>query len=104
MVRYKTDGSLDGTFGSAGVVKTPIGDSDSEARSFVIQQDGKIVVAGDYSNGFNNDDFLIARYNTDGTLDNTFGTNGILTTPIGDFNDDPRAVRIQDDGKIIVAG
>ncbi len=104
LVRYKTDGSLDNTFGSAGVVITPIGVSDSEARSVAIQEDGKIVVAGDYSNGFNNDDFVIARYDSNGTLDFSFGTNGITLTPIGEHNDEPNSVIIQNDGKIIVAG
>ncbi len=104
LVRYKVDGSLDNTFGSGGVVTTPIGVSDSEARSVAIQEDGKIVVAGDYSNGFNNNDFVIARYDSNGVLDFSFGTNGITLTPIGEHNDEPNSVIIQNDGKIIAAG
>ncbi len=104
LIRYKVDGNLDNTFGSGGVVTTPIGVSDSEARSVAIQEDGKIVVAGDYSNGFNNDDFVIARYDSDGTLDFSFGTNGITLTPIGEHNDEPNSIVIQSDGKIIAAG
>ena len=100
LVRYKVDGSLDNTF----VVTTPFGVSDSEARSVAIQQDGKIVVAGDYSNGPNNNDFVMARFNSDGNLDSTFGTNGITITPIGEHNDDPNSVIIQNDGKLIAAG
>ncbi len=104
LVRYKADGSLDNTFGSSGIVTTPIENSNCEARSVTIQNDGKIIIAGDYANGSNNDDFVIVRYNSDGNLDNSFGTNGVTLTPIGAFNDEPNAVGIQEDGKIIAAG
>ena len=104
LVRYQGNGSLDNSFGVSGIVTTPVENSDSEARSIAIQNNGKIIVAGDYSNGINNNDYLIARYNSDGTLDSTFGTNGITTTPIGDHNDEPNSVIIQNDGKILTAG
>jgi uncharacterized delta-60 repeat protein len=54
-------------------------------------------------NGSDND-FAIVRYNTDGSLDSTFGTGGKLTTPIGSGDDNADSVVLQSDGKIVVAG
>ena len=71
-MRYNTDGSLDTTFDSDGVVTTAIGSADDYANSVAIQSDGKIVVAG-YSDNGSNGDFALVRYNTDGSLDTTFG-------------------------------
>jgi hypothetical protein len=55
-------------------VTTDVGGSDDEALAVAIQADGKIVVAG-YSNNGSNNDVALVRYNVDGSLDNTFGTN-----------------------------
>jgi len=71
-------GLLDGTFGVGGVVTTPIAAANVSVRSMATQPDGKLVVAG--SAGGN---FVVARYNPDGTLDAAFGTAGQITT---DFN------------------
>jgi len=68
-----------------------------------IQADGKIVVAGSANNGTDND-FALARYNSDGSLDTSFDTDGKVTAPIGTSNDVGNAVAIQADGKIVVAG
>ncbi|HYV92880.1 MAG TPA: T9SS type A sorting domain-containing protein [Chitinophagales bacterium] len=97
------DGSLDPTFGTNGVVTTPIGFTDESAHSIAIQPNGKIVVAGSSENG-PQDDFALVRYNTDGSLDNTFSTDGKVTTPIGTYEDYGNSVAIQSDGKIVVAG
>lgn len=102
IVRYNSDGSLDNTFGTNGKVITLLG-TDDIAKSVVIQQNGKIVVAGtSTSNG--NDDFSIIRYNSDGSLDNTFGTNGHVITSVDNENDDVSSVTLQSDDKIVVAG
>ncbi len=103
LVRYNVDGSFDNTFGTSGIVVTPISDTDNRARFLVIQTDGKLIAAG-FSNNDINDDFALARYNTDGSLDNTFGTNGIVTTPIGTSDDIATSAALQNDGKIILAG
>src|SRR6185295_14956103 len=60
-------------------------------------------VAGFTSNGSNND-FALARYNTNGFLDTSFGGDGKVSTPIGSGNDQIYSVAIQSDGKIVVAG
>lgn len=103
LVRYNTDGSLDNTFSDDGKITTAIGIATDRGYSVGIQSDGKIVVAGKSFNG-SDDDFALVRYNTDGTLDNTFDFDGKVTTAIGSSSDDGNSISIQDDGKIVVAG
>lgn len=104
LVRYKTDGSLDTqTFGVAGVVTTPIGSADDKILCMALQSDGKIVVAGTAYMG-TKDMIALARYNVDGSLDNTFNGNGFLTTSIGSNGDYPFGIAIQNDGKIVIVG
>ncbi|MGC2234563.1 MAG: hypothetical protein WA584_00195, partial [Pyrinomonadaceae bacterium] len=104
-------GALDTCFGTDGKVTTDITDDRDFSRALAIQPDGKIVVAGiaGYSTTAGNADFLVVRYNTDGSLDTTFGGgDGIVTTDFSEWtvNDDDycRGLAIQPDGKIIVAG
>ena len=96
-------GSLDLSFGNNGIVTTDIGTAIVRARSFAIQNDGKIVVVGDFGNG-SNDDIFVIRYNSNGSLDSTFDTDGKVTTAIGTSNDYATSIAIQSDGKIVVAG
>jgi uncharacterized delta-60 repeat protein len=109
LVRYKNDGTLDASFGTGGIVTTPVGSNYDYATSMALQTDGKILVAGYSSNG-SNYDFALVRYHgaavtgTPGTLDTTFGTGGIVTTPIGSGDDSAYSVAVQSDGNIVVAG
>ena len=103
LVRYNTDGTLDTSFGTGGKVVTPVGNSNDEAFSVAMQADGKIVAAG-YSYSSSNDDFALVRYNTDGTLDTSFGGTGKVVTPVGNSDDEALSVAIQADGKIVAAG
>ena len=104
MVRYNTDGSLDNSFDSDGIVTSEIGASGNRAHAIAIQDDGKIVLAGYSYNGSNND-FAVARYNTNGSLDLRFDADGYATTGFDTFsNDRAFAVAIQPDGKIVIAG
>lgn len=104
-VRYNTDGSLDTSFGEGGKVVILIGTRFSNAKSLALQSDGKIVAAGYSDNGNSNArDFALVRLNTNGTLDNSFGTGGKVVTPVGVSDDSANAVAIQSDGKIIAAG
>ena len=76
------------------------------AYAVAIQADGKIVVVGTTykNNDYSSEDFAIARYNADGTLDTTFGVNGKVTTDFPGLAAVASAVLIQPDGKIVVAG
>lgn len=96
---FAQDGILDNTFGTNGIVKTV---SLQEAFEMVIQPDDKIIVVGSVNN--TTTDMAIARYNANGSLDNTFGTNGIVTIDFNNGNDDASAVVLQQDGKIVVVG
>ena len=99
LVRYNTNGSLDSTFGTGGIVSTAIGDF-AIAEAIAIQSDGKILLAGwTIADG----GFVLARYNTNGSLDNTFGNNGIVNTNISDV-EKVNSLVIQSDGKIIAGG
>ncbi|MBI5777996.1 MAG: hypothetical protein HZA49_00880, partial [Planctomycetes bacterium] len=102
LARYNTNGALDTTFDTDGIVTTTIGIL-SYARAIAVQADGKIVVAGYAYNGLY-DDSTLARYNTNGTLDTGFDTDGIITTTIGSSYSYAKAVAVQADGKIVAAG
>lgn len=101
-----TDGDLDPTFGVGGVVMTDFNTSTDLANAVALQADGKLVVAGTTytNNDFSDEDFAIARYNTDGSLDASFGNNGRVTTDFPGLAAVISAVVVQPDGKIVVAG
>ena len=105
LVRYNSDGSLDGDFGNGGEVRTDIASSEDIATGLVVQPDGKMIAAGSTAIGdFAGSDFALARYNPDGSLDATFGTGGKVTTDFAESYDKAAAVLLQPDGKIVVAG
>ena len=103
VARYNSNGTLDTTFGSGGMVTTDFGAGNDVAQGIVVQMDGKIVVAGSAGDGAGGN-FALARYNTKGTLDTAFGTDGTVTTDFSGGADKAYAVAIQPDGKIVVAG
>ncbi len=102
VARYNPDGSLDISFDSDGKVTTNFGYTDF-GYDIALQSDGKIVVAGSAYNG-SNYDFTLICYNPDGSLDATFGGDGLVTTDIAGNDDSGSNVVIQSDGKIVVAG
>ncbi|MDZ8064518.1 MAG: DUF4347 domain-containing protein, partial [Nostoc sp. DedQUE08] len=100
LVRYNTDGSLDTSFNSNGKVTTDLGLLSIDiGYSLAIQADGKIIVAGT-----NGTDFALARYNSNGSLDTSFSSDGKVTTGFGLTIDIAHSTTVQADGKIIVAG
>jgi uncharacterized delta-60 repeat protein len=109
LARYLSNGSLDPSFGDGGYVETQTGDY-AFAKAVSLQPDGKIVVAGGSYQGDDNYLFVftLARYNSDGSLDTTFGTDGITNTPIPVGQPDSaagaNAVAILPSGNILAAG
>jgi len=97
-----SDGSLDKAFYAAGTV---IADYSSTAKAMAIQADGKVVVAG-YCAIDDHNRFAVARFNDDGSLDETFGNGGLVTTSFGagEKISGAQAIVIQPDGKILAAG
>ncbi len=104
VVRYDSSGVLDNSFGTNGIVITQVGSFDDEANSVAIQTDEKIVVGGTTSPDGSRSDFALVRYNINGDLDITFGTNGISTTHAQGDNCEAFAIAIQNDGKIVEGG
>ena len=103
VARYNTDGSVDLTFGSGGRVLTDF-DGDDAAFALAVQPDGKIVVAGTSNGGGTGSlDFVLARYDSAGALDPTFGSGGKVLTDLGG-NDEVFALLVQPDGRLVAAG
>ncbi|MDQ3748950.1 MAG: FG-GAP-like repeat-containing protein [Acidobacteriota bacterium] len=102
IVRYNPNGTLDNTFGTNGIVRItePPNQYDrSITLALAIQQNGKILTAGGRNNTF-----AISRYNSNGTIDASFGTNGVVITPIGNYSGAIVSIALQTDGKIVAVG
>lgn len=101
VVRSNPDGSLDTSFDGDGIVITPNGEI---AYTVAIQPDGKIIVAGHDGND-GDIDFILIRYNANGSLDTSFDGDGIVSTSFYPGNNDfAYTIAIQTDGKIVAAG
>ena len=105
LARFNADGSEDLTFDDDGRTHTDFFGNGDEAKALALQADGKIIVAGSaYNNDANRNEFALARFNPDGSLDNSFDTDGRVTTDFSGEADYAMAVAVQPDGKIVVAG
>jgi uncharacterized delta-60 repeat protein len=100
------DGDLDPSFGNGGRVMTDLAHSTDIAKAVAIQDDGKLVVVGTAykDNDYSDEDFAVARYNPDGTLDQSFGNHGRVRTDFPGLAAVPSSVVVQPDGKLVVAG
>jgi uncharacterized delta-60 repeat protein len=110
LARYNSDGSLDSTFGASGKVTTDLFGQVDAAYAAALQPDGRIVlagfsgiVAGFGSGGEDAVDFALVRYNSDGSLDKSFGSGGKVVTDFGN-NEAIYAVGVQSGGRIVAAG
>jgi len=103
VVKINEDGSMDNTFGTGGIVTTAYGSGADYGTGIAIQSDGKYVVCGNTYNG-TSFDFMLLRYNEDGSLDATFDGDGALTYDLAGLNDSWEDVHIMDDDKIVVSG
>ncbi len=106
LMRLNADGSPDSGFGSSGIVRTPIGGVADIANAIALQPDGHIVLGGSAIAADGRDDFALARYDSDGTLDTaTFNSpHGFVMTPIGPGEDIAYAVNVMPWGRIVAAG
>ncbi len=103
LAKYEQNGTLDTTFGTQGKVMTNFGDGWDRAEALTVLENGQILVVGSSSNG-TDDDFALARYDADGTLDTTFGTQGKTTTHFGYSHDWASSLTVLANGKILVGG
>ena len=107
LVRYNTDGTLDESFGDGGKILLYINGSSEIAYDVKIQSDGKIIIAGTKTSASGDSDFFLARFNTDGSIDNGFGTNGFVFTNAGTAGDIIKSIALQNvngEEKIVAAG
>ncbi len=99
LARYRADGSLDARFGNGGIVLTDFGGFDG-AVAIALLTNGRILVAGN-----SDEDFALARYNADGSLDRSFGSGGKVRTDFGGFDERAYAMALETKGpKIVVVG
>jgi uncharacterized delta-60 repeat protein len=98
VAKYLADGSLDESFSDDGRARFPM-DGPGAGNDVALQPDGRIVVVG--SNG---SDLALLRLRADGTRDDTFGGDGLVTTDVGIGYDAARAVVVAPTGKIVVGG
>ncbi|MCF6171792.1 MAG: T9SS type A sorting domain-containing protein [Bacteroidales bacterium] len=102
-VFYGQYSTLDLTFGGDGKVTTMINDGYSQCSNIFPLADGKIMVAGIGYNGTDND-FLLIKYNEDGSVDDSFGSNGYVLTAVGDNNDEVMDVVEDEAGNYYLTG
>ena len=102
VMRVLPDGTRDSAFGTNGVASARITDRDDNAYDVIQQADGKLVLAGE-SGDFYSSGVALARFNSDGTLDATFGSGGTTLVDLGTTSYATGLVQ-QPDGKLVVAG
>lgn len=105
VIRYNTNGTQDQTFGTGGkAIASSQNNASDVVKKVLIQPDGKIVLVGTTYTSYDNDDILLARFNSNGSLDSTFGNNGVVFTTFGTDNDRANSAILLSDGKILVCG
>jgi uncharacterized delta-60 repeat protein len=107
VAKHNADGSPDLGFGGCGVTKLDLGGSEEQVVSIAVRPDGRIVAAGRTSQ-FNTWDvrFALFQLRPDGSLDSTFGTDGIVVLDIGEAlsGDVATAMALLPGGDVVVAG
>lgn len=107
LIRLHANGTLDYSFGTAGKLIYTLTDPhqfSNSSRGLAIGPDQKITTVVSTSTVSNNNVFGVARFTSNGTVDNTFGSNGIVLTPIGNQYASPTCIQVQPDGKTVVGG
>lgn len=103
IARYMPNGNLDSSFASSGKFVFGSSTDDDFATAVLIQPNGKILVCG-YTGPVFSEDFLVLRLNSNGTLDTSFGNQGVVQVDFGGSQDIAVDLALQSDGKIVVAG
>jgi uncharacterized delta-60 repeat protein len=104
IARFNANGTLDTTFGGTGIVTTNMGSTSDSISAIAVQSDGKIVAAGEATRSGTGSDFALVRYNSNGTLDSTFGTGGKVFTDFNTDTDQAKGLTLTASGQILVAG
>lgn len=104
VARYNTDGSLDPSFGKNGWVITDDAHINFASNITIDNNQNIVVIAASYDNYPKTGSFGLFRYTSNGTLDEHFGAHGKVFTNVSDGANYPNGVKIDSDGKIVVAG
>ena len=106
VARYNANGTLDTDFNSNGKVTTDFASGSDIARAVAVLDGNNVLVAGNALSSSTGQDFALARYNSDGSLDSSFSSDGKVTTAIaaGSANDLAHAMAVLSDGDIVLAG
>jgi uncharacterized delta-60 repeat protein len=107
VLRLHTNGALDSSFGTGGIVSINFPGSSSGQSQVIdvaIQTDGKIVAGISNANQDASPIFIVARLNANGSPDTTFGSGGVVETTVGPFGTAANVLALQPDGRILVAG
>jgi uncharacterized delta-60 repeat protein len=100
--KFNEDGSPDTSFGLGGFAFSDYSLSDDCANTAFLLYNGKILLGGSTTGGTSNTDFALVRYNTDGSIDNSFGNPAkIIVLP---NHDNDEAIAIQSSDNIFLAG
>lgn len=115
VVRLEATGQLDQTFGNKGITRLDLSTGKVAGTAFrgdtawgltLLPGDELLLIGGKVADGpdRSDSDYAVLKLTANGTRDNTFGTNGLVTLDIGKGNDNPRTALVQPDGKIVVSG
>jgi uncharacterized delta-60 repeat protein len=104
LVRYTSAGELDTTFGTNGIAITTFAGIAFDPFGFAVQTNGDFFIGGVATTKSGRNEFGLARYTSNGVLDTTFGTNGLVTTKVGARSDAPSALLLQPNGQIVMGG
>jgi uncharacterized delta-60 repeat protein len=102
--RYLPNGIVDTSFNHTGYVKTLVGDSYNYCHAIQAQADGKVILGGSGTFGSQGSNFVLIRYNQNGSLDSSYGNAGIANIDFDNDDDETWAMCMEPDGKIIAAG
>jgi uncharacterized delta-60 repeat protein len=83
IARYTTNGSLDPSFNGSGVTGTTFGSNREYLSAIALQSNGEIIAGGNVWGGYSYAELAFVRFNVDGSIDNSFGTNGQTLDPMG---------------------
>jgi uncharacterized delta-60 repeat protein len=104
LVRYTSAGELDTTFGTNGITVTTFAGIALDPFGFAVQKNGDILIGGVATTTSGLSKFGLARYTSNGVLDTTLGTNGLVITKVGSRSDAPSALLLQPNGQIVMGG
>ncbi len=104
VARFTADGTLDTSFGVNGMATLPVVQDGNSFDCVLVQPDGKILTGGTYSPEFLWNVMLLARYNEDGSLDSTFGQEGVIQYSQNNVDDEIWNMALTSEGDIIVGG